>query len=136
MLYPVPFLINRYLLYPKIRAQIHDLHLRQDSVIQHGSAKPLRRRRKNHIHLSGQFFHIIIHTGIVHDLKKILIDRCIFLIHITARAVPFDLDLLMACKKSHQFSARISRCSYNSCFDHPLHILSHITSKHHIPVLI
>ena len=132
----VPLLIDGHILDPEIRAQINDLYLGQNVFIDERRAESLGRGRKDHIRLFCQFFHIIIHAGRVYDPEHISVDIRILLVNIASGAIPYDLRLLVGGQKPHQLASRISGRSDNSCFDHPLHILSHITSKHHIPVLI
>ena len=117
----VPFLIDRHILDSKVGAQIHHLRLRQDRLVYQGRTIPLRRRRKDHIRLPGQLFHIVVQTFLVHNLKHVPIHVSVFLIYITFRPIPHDLYLFMSQKKPYQLASRIACGSYDSCFYHLQH---------------
>ena len=114
----VPFLINGYIFDPEIGAQVDDLHFGKNLIIYKRSAKALRRRRKDNIHLFCKFFHIIIHTDVIHNLKHILIDFTIFLIDITSGAIPFDFHFFVTRQNPDELSAGISGRPDDSCFNH------------------
>ena len=96
------------------------LDLNYVDVLREVGAQPLRSRRKNNIGLISKCFHIIIHTLCIHQLKHVLIDRCITLIYITSGTIPHDLGLFMAKQETYQFSSCIPGCTDNSNLYHKL----------------
>ena len=99
----VPLLVFFHILDSKISAQIDDFGLGENPFIYQRRAQTLGRGCEDHIHLTGQLLHIVIHTFLIDQLKKVLVNPCIFLIHITPGSQPFDLHFSVSQKESDQF---------------------------------
>ena len=73
---------------------------------------------RKHINLISKSFHIIIHAFCIHQLKKVLIDSCIFFINVASGSIPCYFHIFMSQKETYNFISRITGCSNNSSFYH------------------
>ena len=62
--------------------------------------------------------HVIVHTFCIYQLKKVLINSCIFFINVASGSIPCYFHIFMSQKETYNFISRITGCSNNSSFYH------------------